>query len=104
MALCKKGYTLETKVCGKTCKDCEHYDTKNRKERLKDLQEKAKRQIEYDIINYAPKDCGECKYLDSGTSGFNDFCLAMNISFPKPNWTSCNNIEKICPLKSRGEK
>ena len=103
MALCNKGYTLETKICSKTCKDCEFYDNRNKKQRLKDLQEKAKKQVEYDIQHYMPKDCGECKYLDGGTGGFNDFCLAANVSFPNPQWRSCN-IKKTCPLKSRGEK
>lgn len=33
MAICKKGYTLETKTCGMVCEACEFYDERTKKER-----------------------------------------------------------------------
>lgn len=102
MALCKKGYTLETKVCGINCAECEHYDTRNKKERLKDeAKEKAiklQEQVKRDLTEFVPpEDCYRCKYLLDEGGGFACHCQARQVLGKSKSEINCTTNIDIMP-------
>lgn len=106
MALCKKGYTLETKVCGINCAECEHYDTRNKKQRLKDeaIENgiKFREQMEKDLKEFVPpKHCSDgCKYCADEGFGFLNTCEAQG----KPIYRY-TKMSEFCPFwKNRKNK
>lgn len=103
MALCKKGYTLETKVCGINCAECEHYDTRNKKERLKDeAKEKAiklQEQVKRDLIEFVPPDdCLYCKYFIDEGSGFIPSCQARQVLGKRKTHLDYMTSPNYCPF------
>lgn len=94
MAICKKGYSMETKTCGIVCAECEFYDRRTKMERLKAKAGEWSAQLKTDMAEYAPEDCDHCKYCDGGTGGFMSYCEAAGRSF-KP----FEKRKTICPLE-----
>lgn len=107
MAICNKGFIMETKTCGVSCLQCEHYDTRTRVQRLKDEAIKCegefRKQLEIDLKTYATpkKGCYDCKYcLDEGY-GCSAYCRATKLHLSEME----GHISKVCPFwKNRKNK
>lgn len=106
MAKCKKGFTMETKTCGISCLECEHYDTRTRAERLK--AEAATEYSEYqkqfaiDCKTYATPDkgCYDCKYCKDEGFGYMAYCEATHLDIRNIQ----NKLSKVCPFWENRKK
>ena len=60
MALCKKGYTMESKPCGISCNSCADYAQENKKQRQQKQILEHKEWVKQYVKTACPKTCCEC--------------------------------------------